>query len=234
MLKPCNLASPSLLLDHSILSKNMTNSLRSSILAPRSVHFRSMFPVSRQTETKHSIVCARKSNRRGGISQGSKKLMLDLVSMIAVNLKILPQPLNLLIGEFARRDGNAVCLEYLNGFGGLAFESWRRKRKRTRKWSWFVFVSVCSLGLLYWKISELDLFLRLLSFCLVGISFVWLRRNKAFKEWILGLFLGIALASSRLGKEDLKFWVERLRNCYPAAQIVTGNRNRRRKGRNAW
>jgi hypothetical protein len=39
------------------------------------------------------------------------------------------------------------------------------------------------------------------------------------------------MMSFRLGKEDVEFWVQKLRTCSPVAQIVMGNRNRNRKWR---
>ncbi|KAI4301813.1 hypothetical protein L6164_035057 [Bauhinia variegata] len=234
MLKAYCFRSQSFLSDNSILSSpvtDMKNPFRSSNLAPNSVSFGSLLPLSHQTQkTRQTIICVRK-NKRGGWPQRSTKLVLQLASMIALNLKILPQPLESLIGEFAPRDGNGVYLEYLNGLGGRAFDGWSRKRKKGRNFLPVVVILICGLGVISWRISELDLFLRVLSFCLLGISLIRLLEKKRIKDWILGFLLGIVLMSFRLGKEDVKFWVERLRTCSPAAQIVLGNRNRSRRKR---
>ena len=72
------------------------------------------------------------------------------------------------------------------------------------------------------------MFVRALLFGLVGLSFIRMRwGKKAIKEWVLGFLVGVFLmVSCGLGKEDLKFWVERLRVCSPAKLIVSRKRNR--------
>jgi hypothetical protein len=64
---------------------------------------------------------------------------------------------------------------------------------------------------------------------MIGISSIsLLLTNKAIKNWFLGFFFGVVLMMSfRLGKEDVEFWVQKLRTCSPVAQIVMGNRNRK-------
>lgn len=232
MMKHCNFRGQCQLLDHPILSSTITKTnfpLRNSISVRNPPCFISL--IRRQ----QSITCAGKSKKRGG-SEPSRQLMLELASMAALSLKILPQPLNLLIGEFAQRDGNGVLLELLNVLRGRGFDGWRRKRRTNRKLLWIVSVLLtCGLGLLSWKFSKLDLFLRASCFCLVGLSMIQLWRKKAFTEWVLGFLLGIVLLSSRMGKDDVKFWVEKLRIRSPVAQIVIGNKNRsKRKWGKAW
>lgn len=231
MMKPSNLRSQCQLLDPPILypiTKTNCCPHRNSIWLPNPPRFLSLI------RSHQSITCAKKSKRRGDF-QPSRKLMLELASMAALSLQILPQPLNLLIGEFAQRDGKGILLEFLNVLGGRASDGWRRKRQISRNLSWFLLILICGLGLVCRKISEFDLFLRVSCFCLAGLSMIQLWRKKAFKEWILGFLLGIVLLSSRIGKKDVKFWVERLRNRSPVAQIVIENRNRsKRFGGKAW
>ncbi|KAK7277911.1 hypothetical protein RJT34_22930 [Clitoria ternatea] len=203
------------------------------------------FPISKinpnflrlsQSHSTPSIVCA----RRRWWSQPPKPNMLHLASTIAFNLKILPEPLNSLAGEISRGDWNGVRPEYeaLSRFIGC----WRgklinsRKRRNTKKKKkktlvWFVLVLVCVAGLWSWRVHELEVFLRALSFCLAGVSLVRLWwGKKAVKEWILGFFFGIVLILSfRLGKEDLKFWVQKLANYSPVVRIASVSKNRIRR-----
>ncbi|KAK7344227.1 hypothetical protein VNO77_13592 [Canavalia gladiata] len=187
-----------------------------------------------QSHPTPTILCA----RRRAWSQPPNRKMLQLASTIAFNLKILPEPLNSIAGEIARGDWSGVCpqLETLSGLvGGWRGKiSWKGRRRRRRKQlTWFVFVLICVAGLWSWRIRELDLFLRALSFCLAGISLVRLWwGKKAIKESFLGFFFGIVLIlSSRLRKEDVKFWVQKLATCSPVAQIAMSNKNRIRKRR---
>ncbi|RDX82588.1 hypothetical protein CR513_36603, partial [Mucuna pruriens] len=146
-----------------------------------------------QSHPTPTIVCA----KRHGWSQPSNRKMLQLASTIAFNLKILPEPLNSLAGQFAR--GDCDTLNHLVG-------GWRGKVTRNRNASkknsvWFAFVFICvACGFWSWRIREFDLFLRALSFCLAAISLfrLWLGK-KAIREWLLGF-----------GKEDVNFWVQKL------------------------
>lgn len=173
------------------------------------------------------IICA----RRQGWSQSSNRKMLQLASTVAFNLKILPEPFNSLVGEIARGDSNGDRPEYriLNRLvGGCRGKLTMRRKRKGKKLVSLVFVLTCVAGLWSWRVSEFDLFLRSLLFCLVGVSSIRLwRGNKAIKDWFLGFFLGIIfMMSFGLGKEDVKFWVQKLRTCSPVAQIAMRNRNR--------
>lgn len=182
---------------------------------------------------RQPITCARKTGGRGG-SQPSRKLMLKLASMVALNLNILPQPLNSLIGEFAQRDGNGILFELQKVLRGGVLTGWRRKKQSSGKLSWFVLVLICGMGLMRWKISELDMFLRVSCFFLIGLSMIQLWRRKAFKEWLLGFLFGIVLLRCKIGKEEMRYLVERLK-IRSVAQIVTKHRNRsKRKWGKAW
>jgi len=58
---------------------------------------------------------------------------------------------------------------------------------------WFALVLICIAGGLWsWRIQEFELFLRVLSFCLAGISLIRLRLGKkAVRKWFLGFLFGI-------------------------------------------
>ncbi|KAK7391983.1 hypothetical protein VNO78_20409 [Psophocarpus tetragonolobus] len=148
--------------------------------------------------------------------------ILHLASTVAFNLKILPEPFNSLAGEFARGESDTLSL-LVAGRRGKVTSSRRVTKKKSL---WFAFFLICVAGALWsWRIREFDLFLRALSFCLAAISLLrlWLGK-KAFREWLLGFFFGIVLIlSSRLGKEDVKFWVHRI--AVPQTVIRKRNRN---------
>ncbi|OIW07125.1 hypothetical protein TanjilG_10098 [Lupinus angustifolius] len=175
---------------------------------------------SRSYRSHQPIVCARKN--RNNRPWSSNRNILQLASTIALNLKIFPEPFNSLITQIAESDLNQIHLILNPG----------KKTKNKDKSVWFVFVLSCAVaGFLSWRISEPDLFLKALLFCVAGFSlFRGLRLGKkAFKEWFLGFLFGIVLLMStgfRLGKEDVKFWVHRIRTCSPIAQFVTPKRNR--------
>ncbi|TKY52202.1 Increased DNA methylation 2 [Spatholobus suberectus] len=184
---------------------------------PIHVNSRLLNPISLRPSQSHptptTIVCA----KRSGWSQLSNRKMLQLASTIAFNLKILPEPLNSLAGEIARGDCEALS----RLVGGRRGKIAGNRRVRKKKSVWFAFVLICVVGGLWsWRIREFELFLRALSFCLAGISLVrlWLGK-KAVREGLLGFFFGIVLIlSSRLGKEDLQFWVQKLTSA-PVTQI---------------
>ncbi|KAG4908589.1 hypothetical protein JHK84_057133 [Glycine max] len=183
------------------------------------IHIYSRFlnPISLRLSQSHptpTILCAK---RRGDWFQPSNRKILQLASTVAFNLKILPEPFNSLAGEIARGDCQTLSLLV----GGRRGKITANRRLTKKKSAWFAFVLVCVAGGLWsWRIREFDLFLRALSFCLAGISLLrlWLGK-KAVREWLLGFFFGIVLIlSSRLGKEDVKFWVQKLASS-PVTQI---------------
>ncbi|CAI8603404.1 unnamed protein product [Vicia faba] len=187
--------------------------IESRFLNPKS------FPIlqSHPTPKHKQFVCA----RRRSWSQSSNRKILQLASTLAFNLKILPEPLNSIVGEISRSGSNEHRI--MNRLVG----GWRAKSRRKR-FLLPVFVLLCAAGFWSFRVSELDMFMRSLFFCIVGISSILLLKNKAIKEWFLGFSFGVVLMMSfRLGKEDMKFWVQKLRTCSPVAQIAMRNRNRK-------
>jgi len=179
---------------------------------------------SHRTPTHHQIVCARR--RQWPLSSNRK--LLQLASTLAFNLKILPEPFNSLVGEIARTNSNEHRI--VNRLiGGLSRKSNKSsKSKNENKFLLPLFLLICVAGFWAFRVSELDLFLKSLFFCFVGISSISLLRNKAIKDWFLGFFFGVVLMMSfGLGKEDVKFWVQKLRTCSPVTQIAIRNRNRK-------
>ncbi|XVF57421.1 hypothetical protein PTKIN_Ptkin06aG0204000 [Pterospermum kingtungense] len=93
-----------------------TFSLQSFSFSSKSPIFTTSPWLSRKTQIPKPTICARKSKRRYG-SERSTKLVLELVSILASNLKILPQPLDLVVQNLVAGDGEG--LGFLNGFKGL-------------------------------------------------------------------------------------------------------------------
>ncbi|CAL5208568.1 unnamed protein product [Lathyrus oleraceus] len=181
------------------------------------------FPIlqSNPTPKLQQIVCA----RRRGWPQSSNRKILQLASTLVFNLKILPEPLNSIVGEIARSNSNEhrILNRLVSGWRGKS-----RKKRNRKKFVFPIFVLICVAGLWSFRVSKLDLFLKSLFFSIVGISSILLFKNKVIKEWFLGFSFGIVLMMSfRLRKEDIKFWVQKLRTCSPVAQIALRNRNRK-------
>lgn len=187
----------------------------SHILNPISFRFSQFHP-------SLTIACV----KRRDWSQASNRTILQLASAVAFNLKILPEPFNSIAGEIARSDINTLS-RLVGGGRRRMTGKWRARKKES---VWFALFFICIVGSLWsWKIGEFDLFLRVLSFCLAGISLIQLcLGKKAVKEWFLGFLFGMVLIlSSKLRKEDMKFWIHKL-SSLPVSVIATRKRSRNR------
>jgi hypothetical protein len=81
------------------------------------------------------------------------KSALELISIMASKSNILPQPLDLVIGEIGCGDGNGGGgVWFRKVFGGGGFREWRRKRKRNMLLLGFLLIF--GLGLLFGKEVE--------------------------------------------------------------------------------
>ncbi|KAK9292577.1 hypothetical protein L1049_020551 [Liquidambar formosana] len=181
---------------------------------------RSSLSLSRETQTQNSIICARKSKWRFG-SPRSRKFVLESMSIIASNLNILPEPLNLVIREFG--GGNGGGLGFWKGSGGGGFEGWRRRK---RNLGLFGFLIACGLGLLLGLEVESDVFWKLLGLALFGFSIKV--GNRGIKDWVLGFFCGVALVCLGVRREEVKKWIADFRVCIPVMRIVRRRRKTRR------
>ncbi|KAE8010180.1 hypothetical protein FH972_006570 [Carpinus fangiana] len=121
---------------------------------------------------------------------------------MASKTNILPQPLDLVIGEIGCGDGNGGGgVWFWKVFGGGGFGGWRRKRKRNMLLLGFLLIF--GLGLLFGK--------------------------ERSKDWVLGFFIGGVLMGFGLRREQVQKWVERVRVCPPMMDI--GRRRRGKGGR---
>jgi len=204
--------------NHPLPSSISSIQINSHILNPISLRLSQSYPCL-------TIACA----TRRDWSQPSNRTILQLASTVAFNLKILPEPFNSIAGEIARSDSNTLS-RLIGGRRRRVAGKWRVRKKVS---VWFALVLTCIVsGLWSWKIGEFDLFMKIFSFCLAAVSLIrYFLRKKGVKEWFLGFLFGIVLIlSSKLSKEDMKFWIQKF-SCSPVSVIVTRKRSRVRKWR---
>ncbi|MED6207500.1 hypothetical protein PIB30_036369 [Stylosanthes scabra] len=180
-----------------------------------------------------TIFCASTNRRRSFFkSQPSNLKILQLASIAAINLKILPEPFNSLAAEIAR---GRIALPNLPEPSILARivappkrTSNKKRKKKLALLALFVLVC-CAAGFWSFRVSDPNVFVRAFLLALAGVSVIRISLGeKAIKEWVLGFVVGVVfMVSCGFGKEDLKFWVERIRVCSPAKLIVTRKRNSR-------
>ncbi|KAK3200300.1 hypothetical protein Dsin_023715 [Dipteronia sinensis] len=202
--------------------------LQSTNFTAKAPVFRSSLSVSRRTRVQKPIICAKKNKRRSGF-QRSGKFMLQLISVFASNLKVLPQPLDLVVAEFGGGDGGG--LGFLKGFGGGGGFG-RRGRGKNR--------NLCLLAFLMCFVFLFSLFGRELKmksevfYGVIGLSVFFganlvrgLKRN--MKDWIFGLCCLGFLVGLRLRREEAMKWVDQFRVCSPIVEIFRGKRKSRRR-----
>ncbi|KAM3321157.1 hypothetical protein P3S67_008359 [Capsicum chacoense] len=166
---------------------------------------------------KFKIVSFWKKKRASG-SVRTIRLMLQSAYYIASKLKILPEPLDVVLREFGGGNGGGGGGF---GFGSGGFDGWgKRGRRKIGNWGFGVVFFVI-LGVGFWlvlgKRLELDVFLGVLGLTLFGISVnVW---KKGVLDWALGFCCCAALVGLFL-KEDLV-------RCFGTFKIVRRRRKRR-------
>ncbi|KDP23532.1 hypothetical protein JCGZ_23365 [Jatropha curcas] len=192
-------------------------------LSSKSLLFHSSPLLSHQTQIWNPIVCASKK-RRGSGSQKLSKIVPKLVYIAASNLKILPEPFNLVIAEFGGGDGGG--LGFWKVFGDGNSDGWRR-RKNTNLQLLGILV-VCGLGLLLFGREQLKCEVFLCGVLASGLLVTVLIKGnkKRLKNWVLGICLVGALMGLRLRRKEMQQWLHRLSVCLPALELVKG------KGRN--
>ncbi|KAL5580911.1 hypothetical protein UlMin_013353 [Ulmus minor] len=99
--------------------------------------------------------------------------MLNLLRIILSNLKILPQPLDLVVRELATGYGNG---------GGFCVLEGRRRRKL-----WLHgFLVICFFSLLFGREIESNLLWWVLGFAPFGVALIQLWENREIEIWVLG------------------------------------------------
>ncbi|KAI3448647.1 hypothetical protein Pfo_005312 [Paulownia fortunei] len=156
-----------------------------------------------QLRVQKTILCAANRRKRYGIGR-SGKLMLESACIIASKLRLLPEPLELILREFGA--GNGGGNRFWNGFGWVGFDGWKR-RGRTKIVGILVICVVLGLWLVVGKelVLDADAFLGGLGLLLFGLSVEGWRRGA--KDWILGFCCCAFLVGLVLKKDDLQTWV---------------------------
>ncbi|XP_050221003.1 uncharacterized protein LOC126671286 [Mercurialis annua] len=182
---------------------------------PKSPIFRSLPLLSHQTHIPKPIISARNKRKRFG-SIKLRQIFPKLVSIAASNLKILPEPFNLVTTEFLGGGGSNGGV----GGGGPWFDMWGRKRKKKINLG---FLLVLELGLvLLAKEFKIDAFYSVLILGLILI--------KGFKRGITDLVVQIcfvgALMGLKLKRGEMQQWLQKVRVCSPVVELVMGKRSR--------
>ncbi|KAL4356756.1 Phenazine biosynthesis-like domain-containing protein [Arachis hypogaea] len=173
-----------------------------------------------------TIVCASNNRRQAFFkSQPSNLKILQLASIVAMNLKILPEPFNSLAAEIARghiTPPNLPEPSILTRIVAPPKQNGNKRRKK--KLSLFALFALvcCAAGFWSFRVSDPNVFVRAFLFSIAGVSLIRMSLGKkAIKEWVLGFAVGVFfMASCGFGKEDFKFWVERLRVVVKSGEAV--------------
>ena len=163
--------------------------------------------------------------------------MLNLMGLIASNLKILPEPLGLVLEEFGGGDGSGGRgggggLGFWKGFGWGGFDGWKRKRKR-KLWL-YGFLMICGLGFLFGREIESNVVWWGLGFGPLGVALIqfW-EKNGGIQAWVLGFCLWSFLVGLTFRRAELQKWVGRFN--LPSSMVESvGTQRRRRKPRRAF
>ncbi|KAK6118576.1 hypothetical protein DH2020_047689 [Rehmannia glutinosa] len=169
---------------------------------------RLIFPIHHrvsQIPVQSTIICAANRRKRYGIGR-SGKLILESAYIIASKLRVLPEPLELVLREFGA--GNGGGNGFWNGFGWGGFDGWKRRRRA--KFGMVGFLVICGvLGLWLVVGKELvlegDVLFGGLGLLLFGLSVEGWRRGA--RDWILGFCCCAFLVGLVMKKEDFRTWV---------------------------
>ncbi|KAF3454446.1 hypothetical protein FNV43_RR04893 [Rhamnella rubrinervis] len=202
----------------------MNASLHVTMFTPRSPTFGLSISHWHRNQTQTPIICARKRKRKI-VSDRARKIMLNLMPIIASNLKVLPQPFNWFVGEIAGGDGSGGGSGYWKGFGWGGFDGWRRKRKRNLLL--YGFFIICVLGFLFGR--ESNVVWCVLGFSPIGIALIQWWEQRGIQGWILGFCICSLLVGLGFRREEVQKWVGKCSLCSPMTE--TGRRRRRRGGR---
>ncbi|KAH0994800.1 hypothetical protein GBA52_018664 [Prunus armeniaca] len=162
----------SLCLFNPIVTTN--TSIQNAIFVPKSPVFSVSLSLCHEIQIQKQIVCARKNKRRAG-SLRLPRLLRQLMPVIVSNLKILPQPLDLVIEEICSGDGNGGGLGIRKGFGGGGgFDGFGRKRNRKLFLLFLLYgiLVISGLGLLFGSEVESNVLCCGLGFGLSGVAMV--------------------------------------------------------------
>ncbi|KAG7030256.1 hypothetical protein SDJN02_08603, partial [Cucurbita argyrosperma subsp. argyrosperma] len=193
----------------SIFFNPLLNFTISNPLIPSNSTFLStLVAVSDGFRAQTSIICARKKRRRP-VFLRSTKIVLELASLLASNLKILPPPLDLVVAELSGGNGNGGGSRLWRRFGGGGYDGWRGKRKKTPLLIGFLIL--CGLALCVFTDFELDAICGALGFALFSVALIQLWQRSGISKhfvWGFGLF-GILIALG-LRRSEVQKWAGKL------------------------
>lgn len=216
------LSDPRILLQIPSFTQNSPNSLPS-------------FWNSGRVPIQNPITCARK-RRKQSRSDKSTRLLLNLASFAASRLKLLPQPLDLVLEEIGAGDG--LCggggggggLGFWKGFGWEGFDGWGRRRKKRNLWL-YVFVAICGLGLVFGREIESNAVWWGLGLGPFGVALIqWWEKTGGVQAWVLGLCLWSFLVGLTFRREESHKWLAWIR-VRVRVPILMAESSRRRNGR---
>ncbi|KAF5740073.1 hypothetical protein HS088_TW11G00137 [Tripterygium wilfordii] len=193
------------LLENPIL---LNGSTQCTIFPPKSPSFHFQLP----------FICAGKKKRQSG-SRKFTKFVLDSLPIIALNLKIIPQPFDLVIEEFA--GGNGGGLGFWKGLGG-GFNWWRRGRKKNLEL--LLFVVVFGLWVFWGRELRNDLF-----WGISGLGLFWAVLRKEWRRVVNNLVFGICcfgvLVCLGLRKGELTKCVQKIGISSPNPQNIKSRKS---------
>ncbi|XP_010105836.2 uncharacterized protein LOC21386013 [Morus notabilis] len=194
-----------------------TVSLQISPFPRKSPDFGSFLSNAPQIYLQNPIICARKRRKRIN-SDKSTRFLINLISVVASSLKILPQPLDLVLEEIGGGDGTAGgCggLGFWKGFGWGGFDGWRKRRRKRNLWL-YGFIAICGLGLLFGREIESNAFWWGLGLGPFGVALIqWWEKTGGVQAWVLGLCLWSFLVGLTFRREELQKWLARFRVTIP-------------------
>ncbi|XP_062084715.1 uncharacterized protein LOC133790895 [Humulus lupulus] len=232
MVKTLNVESPLLLSPRSLCFTQIHQSnasLHIAIFGSRPSTSGLTLSHSRRNQIQ-KFIYARKRRKTG--SQRTTRFILNLMAVIASNLKILPQPLYLVLEEFAGGNGSGGDggAGFWRGFGWGGFDGWRRKRKK-KLWM-YGFLLICGLGFVFGREIESNVVWWGMGLGPLGVALIqfW-EKNGGIQGWVLGFCLWSFLVGLTFRREELQKWVGKL--SLPSSLLenvrIGGTRRRRRK-----
>lgn len=133
-----------------------------------------------------AAVCAASKRNRYGMAK-SGKLMLESAYIVASHLRILPEPVMLLLREFGA--GNGGRNGFWGGFGRGGSDGWRGRGRRRARFGFVGILAILGAAGVWWiarkeMVPDSDALLGGLGLVLFGLSAEAWRRGA--RDWILG------------------------------------------------
>ncbi|CAN1229111.1 hypothetical protein LINGRAPRIM_LOCUS1341 [Linum grandiflorum] len=178
------------------------------------------------------VICARKGNKGSGY-QRLAKILPRLAFTMASNLKVLPEPLGLIVAELSStgNGGEGGAGSWKGGFSGGG-GGWGRKRGKRRNLMVLLgLLLVCGV-LVYMVLSGkagTDKYL------ILGVSAILVQGiGRGARDCILGLCIFGAGFILGMERDDLRKWVQMQWNTCSSDLLLRKGRGSRRSGLKFW